>query len=414
MSYYDINHAGIKVVGSRSLIVDFSFVALFGFILLTVIINNNALTFLIAFSLAVLFLFFVLIRKGSSLSKSVPVIVILTLFWIFASGIWGPNFLGTGLKALRASSVVLVVFLGVSIVGSERVMRHLPAMFFAMILAQIFAVILLSIGIHPETEVYVSGAWRGFLPHKNEAGALGGIAVIFFVRQLMCRVSIFSAFGFGLSTVFLLNTDSVTAVYSSALGVLALLCLANLKWSKFSPVLVFLLGLIPLALFSMLVIGTSFVYDLFDDPYEFTGRVALWRIAYSYWELHPFIGNGFRSVFGTPEVDFFAIAETPYSVLAPHPHNGYLDMLSGTGLIGFFLSLFAFLVLPILRALTVRVIEVSNPVPVCIAIILFSSARALFEASILQYDNMAWVLWLLALAILFRYSSDINQVENKK
>ncbi|RPE71866.1 O-antigen ligase [Pacificibacter maritimus] len=388
------------------------FVLLFGFILASVSIKSNQITFLIAFSAAALFLVLCALTRIKTGLLGIPFLVALTLVWIALTAIWAPSFVETSIKVLRASCVVIAIFCGVSLLGVQRVMRNLPALVFTMIVAQYIAIFFFSFGVHAEHEVYLRGAWRGFMAHKNEAGALGAVAVLVFAREIFLRPSLFMLLGLTLSSIFLLQTNSETSFVLVFLGLFTLFAFNSFRLSRLWRYLLTLTALASIIVIFIIVVGSSISETIFGDPYGFTGRVGLWKAAIYYWELHPIIGNGFRSVFGNPNVNLFSIAQTPYTVLAPHPHNGYVDMLSGTGLVGFLLATFAFLVGPIYRALKISNITAKTPVPLCTAIIVFSAARAFFEGSILQYDNAAWVLWLLALAIFFQYFSDIKKGSN--
>lgn len=388
------------------------FVLLFGFILASVSIKSNQITFLIAFSAAVLFLVVCASTRIKTGLLGIPFLVVLTLAWIALSAIWAPSFVDTSIQVLRASCVVIAIFCGVSLLGVQRVMRNLPALVLTMIVAQYVAIFFFSFGVHAEHEVYLRGAWRGFMSHKNEAGSLGAIAVLVFAREVFLRSSLLSLTGLILSSIFLQQTNSETSFALMFLGLLTLLAFNSFRLSRLWRYLLTLTALTSIIVIFIVVVGSSISETIFGDSYGFTGRVGLWKAAIYFWELHPIIGNGFRSVFGNPSVNLFSIAQTPYTVAAPHPHNGYVDMLSGTGLVGFFLATFAFFLGPIYRALKTSNITAESPVPLCVSIIVFSAARAFFESSILQYDNAAWVLWLLALAVFFQHLSEIRKGSN--
>lgn len=374
-----------------------------------VTIKNNQISFFIALALAFLFPAIAAFTRVKTGLWGVPFLVVLTLLWIALTAIWAPSFAETSIKVLRASCVVLAIYCGVSLLGTQRVMRNLPALMFVMIVAQYIAVFFFSDGTHAENQMYLNSAWRGFIAHKNEAGSLGAIAVLIFTREALLRVSLFKLLGLALSSIFLLKTNSETSFILVFLGLFTLLAFNSFQFFRLWRYLLTLTVLTATIVIFTIIVGSSIGETIFGDPYGFTGRVGLWQVAIYYWELHPIIGNGFRSVFGNPNVDLFSVAQTPYTVLAPHPHNGYVDMLSGTGLVGFFLATLAFLVDPIYRALKIPNINAKTPVPICAAIIIFSAARAFFEGSILQYDNTAWALWLLALAIFFQHSADVRK-----
>jgi O-antigen ligase len=73
-----------------------------------------------------------------------------------------------------------------------------------------------------------------------------------------------------------------------------------------------------------------------DDLLSLDGRVPLWQALWTYFYEHPFIGHGFGAFWNPDRLDEIYRAVTWPAVVA---HNGFLDELLGTGVIGLALFL---------------------------------------------------------------------------
>lgn len=187
-------------------------------------------------------------------------------------------------------------------------------------------------GLHNITDASQSvhaGAWRGVYPHKN---LLGGVAAVGAVMTLLAGRSVFPSriarAALLAGQVFLiLKTTSATAV-----GILILT--PALTWFCLCiggqiRLLLFLLGAPVVAL---LASNMGRIFELFGRDATLTGRTGLWEFAPDAIAQRPIAGFGYAS---TTYGEFMVTLLKQYGMF--DPHNGYLNMLLGTGLVGFIL-----------------------------------------------------------------------------
>ncbi len=363
--------------------------------------SNNVATYALSALLAFTFVLILFISSPNTALFPVPAIMWMLLLWILLSCIWSPTPLFSFLLVVRASTVVVLIFYGLAIVGWERGFRIFFISISIGILLQYGAVFFSLEGLHGRDDPLLVGAWRGFFAHKNEAGSFAAVATLLFLRAFVTRRKALSLVMVIISGLFLFMTQSMTSILVLAFGVFFLgywSAVARSEVSRFATV--FLAGIV-LAAVVVAIAQSKFLQQIiFGDDFAFTGRVGLWKTGLAVWLENPVFGQGFRSVFGNPEVSLNLKAETPYAVLAPHPHNAYVDFLSGTGMVGLVLAIGAAIVQPVARVFHATGQQVKSPSSFCGAVLLLFSIRSFFEGGILQYDNAAWVLWLFVIAIV--------------
>jgi O-antigen ligase len=198
----------------------------------------------------------------------------------------------------------------------------------------LYVVFLPYYGVHQQTDFAQqihAGSWRGTYSHKNN---FGGVAAAFAVVAMFSgRTVLPSTAGrlllLGVLLFMVYKSNSATALLLSCVGpvtVIALLRLTRMQQ------LLLALCIVPVAL---LVLGNAeSLVELLGRDLTFTGRTSLWSYAFDAVIQRPLTGYGFGS---TTYGDFMVTIYRIFSLF--DPHNGYLDLLLGTGLVG--LSLFA-------------------------------------------------------------------------
>lgn len=381
----------------------------FAYVVAVTVIKVNAVTYGLALALTPVAFYFALGVSGQRGLAGMPWAVVFVLFWIFLSALWSPTPQTTLIKALVCAAVVCTIYWSVTAIGVAQIVARLGLILFLCLAFQYAMVFFSATGVHSENQSFLRGAWRGAFAHKNEAGAFVGATMIWFAWAFGVRRSWFNLAGLVLAAVFLYNSNSVSSILLTALGLSMLFIAPSPRNSRLAKPLKVLLLIV------VAVVGLIFLFDpvvqsrIFDDPLALTGRVGLWKAAYGFWLENPVIGGGFRSVFSNNFVDLTAYAETAYTFLAPHPHNAYLDLLAGTGLIGFSAAVFAFVLTPLVLVIRIPTLGFSDPMTACFGIFVFLSVRALLEGSILQFDNAGWFLFALVTALIFKNSQDISR-----
>ena len=101
--------------------------------------------------------------------------------------------------------------------------------------------------------------------------------------------------------------------------------------------------------------------------------------------------TGIRTVIYNPTVTWLS-----YSV---HGHNGYLDVLASTGIIGCFLTVFAFLITPFLQITRWAHSSFQIMAELMYAILAFLIFHELLETSLLDRTRSAWIAFLFVYAV---------------
>jgi O-antigen ligase len=197
------------------------------------------------------------------------------------------------------------------------------------------------------------GAWTGVFDHKNTLGNMAAFfSILFLFRLLNFRndrwpLRLYGVIFFLLSLFILIKSDSAASLISFiAVVFVVILAMVFLKWGYLlqakqkiiiSAICVFLLG--------VLWVLRDYILGIFGRNSTFTGRVPLWTRLIPYIKARILLGYGFGEAFwsggaGKP------LTEEMYSSTGWGPtlsHNGYIEAILGTGLIGFvFYILFFF------------------------------------------------------------------------
>jgi exopolysaccharide production protein ExoQ len=158
------------------------------------------------------------------------------------------------------------------------------------------------------------------------------------------------------------------------------------------------LGLVLIAGTVLFLADQNVVTRLFSDPQQFTGRTQIWNAEIAYIRDHPLFGSGFGTFAGTGGVSPLA----PYvggwvSSDAANGHNGFLQLLVTVGGVGFGLAMVALVVLPLIDFWRRGAL---GSKAVLFALFVFLVLHNLMETDFLEGDGVAWVGYLLMLAML--------------
>lgn len=242
-------------------------------------------------------------------------------------------------------------------------------------------------------------SWQGVFSGKNMLARFAILAAVILSLYLLRRVRRAAAL-VGIVVVFfvILQTHSKTTLVYFLVGVLAFpLVLSFLK----HPAKRKKIAAIALLMFSGLAAWTgyhweSFTYSLGKDP-GLTGRVELWALSITWIGDRPLVGHGydaFWSDYYGPAADFRAASGW---LVAPHAHNGFLNLCLDLGLIGVLLFLAGFVITygrSLAAAKMWRTVEGIWPVSFLTFYLLYS----ITEADFMSRNNLLWILYV---AIMF-------------
>jgi O-antigen ligase len=331
----------------------------------------------------------------------VPVSVLVFLGWSLLSLTWA---IDPGIAMRRLLLTVLIIFsifLLMDRVGYERTVQLVRITLALTLLANYVSTFgWPTWAIHQATEddPSIVGAWHGILVQKNFAGSVCALTIVFFALDASRIQFLLRSAVIAMATYFLYRTESKT---SEALLVFSLFVGALSK--KYSPRYRSLLCLSIALLIAAATLVAYQKWDVVSAPFDsedaLTGRVQIWPVLLDYWHDHWLLGSGFGSFWniGTPE-PITAYASGWVTEIASG-HNGYIDLLVQTGLPGLVLAIFATLLAPAWRLISIEGLDPARR-SLLIALVWFAVGHNLTESSIFDRDATVHVVLMLAIALL--------------
>lgn len=192
-----------------------------------------------------------------------------------------------------------------------------------------------------------AGHWRGPFTHKNGAGAAMVLCVfmgLYVARRRSAVVGWFITIAAGVFLVCSMAKTSMALILPSLL--LSWVLVSVRSTTLRLGIVGGLLGLLLLLTVGSVLIPAvaAFNAGVMSDP-SFTNRTDIWKFATSAVSARPLFGSGFEAFWGSEDV-FFG-ESTSWANRATNSHDGYLDMLLGTGVPGLCIMLWLFIVDPL-------------------------------------------------------------------
>ena len=344
--------------------------------------------------------------RGTRALLEVPLPLVALLVWCWLSVAWAIDPEISLRRVLFTTIVTLSVTYAVSMLDRRAVMSILSVGFALILIADWAVIPLLPQAIHQPLppEPFLAGDWRGIHLHKNEAGAFCALAALVFSDNIRRGSFVAAPILTALAVGFLAMTASKTAE-----GLVAVAWLAGLiiELGYRNPVLRnILLGIALCASCLLLAIYGDHLADamqIFEDPGSLTGRVQIWPVLLSYAADHLLLGSGYGSFWAIGDASPIFEHGPSWLTQISHAHNGYIDLLIQTGVIGCALAVAGLVLRPMY-------ICVSRPLPaqpsrwLLTSILFFCWLHDLLESSMLDRANIVWVSLLIAYTLLERRS----------
>lgn len=332
-----------------------------------------------------------------------PGFLSLMLGWCLLSAFWADEGAVTFRRAGLELIIVLSAVWGLETVGIERSLKLFRAVLICVLVVNWLSIALTARAIHQpgETDPGIVGNWRGLYFHKNIAGAVSALSVVvfaFFATDQRRRADWLLALA---AAVFLVMTNS-----KSSMGLLVPSLVAWVAYRfGWRSDLTRSIAMVAALLFVILgaaavAVGWDAILGLVSDPQEFTGRTAIWSAELAFASDHLGLGSGFGSFSDTGGISpLHNYVGGSWVEQISHGHNGYLQLLMETGIVGFALSLLALVVQPGWAFWRRDAI----PLPFkafLFAMFVFLVLHNIMESDFLQGDGPAWVALLLMLCWL--------------
>jgi exopolysaccharide production protein ExoQ len=368
----------------------------------------------IGLALLVSYLLF-LSRKNSlrALRRLIPSPILLVLAWCALTLLWSPVPL-IGLRRLGLTALLIfTTFAFLQGLGPWRALQLLAFSLAAFVIASLISGPLVPAAVHlsGERDASIVGAWRGIFFHKNHAGMTAAISIIvsLYLWRVERRKVWLLAVIAGAALLFL--SKSKTSLGLLIPSIIVGFYFEQYKKSGSNKRLLILLPyfLLVFSAIALLPLNDQ-IGEIFEDPDAFTGRVAIWGVLIMVIEDYFIEGVGFNSLYQVGEDTPFLNYASGWVSVLPHGHNGYLDILATTGIIGFSFFMFAFLIRPLHQISHSRHIH-PKFAALLFSIISFVILHNFLESSLLNKERALWITLLIVCAIAQNITYKAKNIE---
>ena len=346
-------------------------------------------------------------REGWRAIDAVPPVLAVLLLWCGLSALWteAPPMITIRRVGLEVI-VVLSAMLSVSTLGADRSFRILR-----LILALVLIVNWISIPIIPqavhlpnETDPSIVGDWRGLYFHKNITGAVCALSAMVFLYYAIRDKSRNDWLLLIATLGFLAMTRSKSSMGLLPLGVGGG-AIYYWAWRRGIDRAIVSIGVVLLALLAAAVAGVYHqeLARIFSDPQEFTGRTVIWQAEIAFIRDHFLLGSGFGSFADTGALSpLHAYVGQNWVDTISHGHNGYLQLMVTTGIIGFALTMICVIFQPAIAFWRMDGMDHLFKA-FLFSLFAFFVFHNLTESDFLESDGASWVMFLMMLAALREY-----------
>lgn len=267
-------------------------------------------------------------------------------------------------------------------------------------------VALYPVGAVHQTSLY-AGSWRGITSHKNYMGGTLSLTILLFALYFRRRgkLSGLGIFAIGISSFFLLMTDSKTALVALILVWALSAIMVGHGFMGRAREAIALKYLIALG-------GTIFIFSFFyfgEDLLQFlgissnlTGRLPIWDLIFQVMD-RPILGYGYQAFFKLGnDSPLMEVSQGWFSVVA-HAHNGYLNIFVFGGVPALLLIWYFYLKF---ISLGIRTSLVDRRARFCLSIMIFELIRNVTEVDAFTGARITWSLTLLAAYLILSIRHD--------
>lgn len=326
-------------------------------------------------------------------------LILICLLWCGLSFLWSYD---PQITFRRSIALLMTTILGLLIAArfNWRDMITIYAYLFLALAIISVLVVLINPARGIMSEIHV-GAWRGLWVEKNYLGGQmsRGLAL------MMCAFALTPSRGWlwipsGFLCFFLvLMSTSKTAL------LVCLLCIATfilLRIFRKAPILrlpVLYCVIAGVSIFTIImVVAPDFFFDLIGKERTLTGRTDIWKLLIKSIQQKPILGYGYGVYWADPlGPSYYVRSILQWGV--PTAHNGWIETWLSTGGVGVFLFAIHLLVVIILALLKIfrGGIETYWVILAILSFVVFSVS----ESSILQQNDITWVLYVSTTAKMF-------------
>jgi exopolysaccharide production protein ExoQ len=295
--------------------------------------------------LVALFAWLVTSYRRSPALRNATILLLAALLALFVASIAWSIVPGTALRRV-VLQITIVAGLVLSVVAADDPDGIIDRTFWMLV-----GIVLINAAVVAVTRPGPLG-YEGVYPQKNGLGAAAALAILSAWHQLfsgrpLARLAAVCVLV--LSLVLLVLSKSKTSLGLAVMVPAVSLGICFLARAARISVAVIAAALFGLVMLVYTIGVEAYVWDfprvaeaLFGDP-TLTTRTDIWDFALSMVDRRPWLGFGFES-FWQAGLESPSVREAPgFVAKMPHAHNGYIDILIQTGLVG--LSLLVVMIL---------------------------------------------------------------------
>ena len=333
----------------------------------------------------------------------VPIPLNLIIGWCWVSLFWAINPDVAVRRVLLTTLLFYFAFLSVYGLGTRRVVKLLSRVLtITLLLNYAFVILLPEQGVHQldlDGDQGLVGAWKGFFPEKNLAGAICAVTVLLASFDEEARSRILRWTTVAMAVFFLFKTGSKTSQTWCAIAIIIGISYRfyrEIYWPIAVTTLVVILGINAVYVFTYL---EELLLPL-QRPDTLTGRSQIWPALAAYVADHWMLGAGYGSFWNVGEdspIYRYAKAGS-WTQKVSSGHNGYLDLATQIGVPGLALAIYSFVLRPILSLATRPIVGSAGCVT--IALLCFCVGHNGTESTILDRDQFINVCLTLTVAMI--------------
>lgn len=331
-----------------------------------------------------------------------PVVVALLVCWVSLSWSIQPDVAVR--RLILTTTVTWTIFVATENLGFDSTVKLLRIVLVGVLLVNFITVLgWPSVGVHQfgdADELNLAGDWRGVMMHKNFAGALCAITVLFFLfysRTVLMpvRIGVIAA-----AVVFTGFSQSKTSA-GMALAAIAIGFLYTRYNARYRVFLVALIVAVSLALPIYMNLYFDRAAYAVNNPYFFTGRGMIWSALAAFFNDHMMLGAGYGSFWNIGGQSPIHQYGTGWVLRVTSGHNGFLDLVVQIGLPGLCIVVLMLMVWPLVRLLRHGEL-IGQQGALVLTLLIFCIGHNMTESSLLDRDSIPEVFMMFAIALIWR------------
>lgn len=344
------------------------------------------------------------------LVRTLPQVIRLAAFnplLILCVTVCGLSFLWSidpGVTMRRSVAVLITTIFGLVLAARydwNGMVQRLAACLSAIaVLSLLIPIFLPQYGVMQEIHV---GAWRGAWVEKNYMGGFMAKGVIITLCAFAMRPDRFWIWlpFCALCFFLVLMSTSKTALLIALIGIGGFIFLRLYRRFTFiRPMLILSIILVLGTLIGMLVFAPDFTFGLIGKERTLTGRTDIWSGLIESIRMKPWLGNGYGVYWTDPlGPSYYVRLQLQWGI--PSAHNGWIDTWLSIGALGVGLFALLFLMTTILAFDRLRKGGTETYWVILSTIMFF--AFSMSESTILQQNDLSWVMFVATSAKLFAF-----------